>query len=969
LQNKSSDSCGELHDVYRTLNLHSLSRRFARMSLATKTAMATSILFLASILAIGAASLHAFRSQLIDVVVDEQNTLVTHVTDEVGTKLWSLLRVLKASAREIGEAELASSDAAQHYLDTNTGLFASVDRSVFLFSAEGILVAERPFRPNRRGDNASWRAYIRETIQHQRPVISEPFRTNVGDANMVLVVTMPVFANDGRFIGILSGSLGLTQPGMLGNLAKTVIGRSGHMFITSADGRVIMHPDRDRLSHRAYPPGANAHFDRALAGHEGTELTVDPSGREAFISYRRVSASGWIVGSVFPREEALIAVDALIQRFGTMLLVSCIIVLACVWGLTHRLMRPLRALTSHLASYTASERRIAPLSGVPNSGSGEIRSLTSAFNRLAARLHQREDALIETMRRYQLITENSSDLITKHTPSGTITYASPVSTATLGIAHTSLIERSLFELVHPDDFEMVREAFNDAARSGAQRTVAYRARHADQRQVWLETTMRLMAGERDGESEILCISRDIAERKRMEQRLHELARTDHLTSLPNRFLLEERFAAALMRVRREGSLVAILMIDIDRFKNINDTLGHGTGDALLRLAAAKLKSCLRDGDTLARWGGDEFVVLLPSLWDQDAAIGIARRCLASLQQPFTIDNENLHVSASIGVSFSSDAHTDAQVMLRNADTAMYRAKARGGSTLVVYESAMTAGARHRLTLENGLYQAIERGEFVLHYQPKVSARTGKLAGVEALIRWQHPVHGLLLPGQFIAIAEENGQIDAIGNWVLRSACLQMQAWFGRGLPRMPVAVNLSSRQFREESLAHAIKTVLRDTHFDPTLLELELTESLLMDDVERSTAVLRELKALGVSVALDDFGTGYSSLSYLKGFALDTLKIDRTFTSELPASDVNAAIVRATIALADGLKLNTVAEGVETRAQVDFLVRQGCDVLQGYLFARPMAPDEFLNYALASPTYLFARSGAEERETTLLPSA
>jgi len=952
------------HDVYRTFSPLAMSRRFTRVSLATRTAMATSMLFLAGILAVGAASLHAFRTQLIDVVVDEQGTLVTHVTDEVNSKLWTLLRVLKASAREIGEAELGSSDAAQRYLDTNTGLFAAVDRSIFLFSAEGILVAERPFRAGRRGDNASWRPYIRDTIKTQRPVISEPFRTNVGDANMVLVITMPIFSKDGTFIGILSGSLGLTQPGMLGNTSKTVVGRSGYLFITSADGSLILHPDRNRLSQPAYVRGANGLFDRALQGFEGTELTVDPNGREAFVSYRRVSSSGWIVASVFPKEEALLAVDALIERFAAVLLVACIVVLGSVWALTHRLMRPLRALTLHLASYTTTEGRIAPVRK-GGGGSGEIRSLTSAFNRLTSRLNQREDALIEAMRRYQLITENSSDLITKHAPSGAITYASAVSASMLGIPHASLVGRSLFELVHPDDFQAVREAFDEAWRSAAQRTISYRVRHADQRAVWVETTMRLMAANGSDAAELLCISRDIAERKRMEQRLHELARTDHLTGLPNRFLLEERFAAALTRVRREASLVGILMIDIDRFKNINDTLGHGTGDALLRLAAVKLKACLRDGDTLARWGGDEFVVLLPSLWDHDAAISIAKRCLASLQQPFSIEGESLHVSASIGVSFSSDAGSDAQVLLRNADTAMYRAKARGGSTFVVYESAMTAGARRRLTLENGLFQAIARGEFVLHYQPKVSARTGRLAGVEALIRWQHPIHGLLLPGQFIEIAEETGQIDAIGNWVLRTACQQMQSWYARGLPRMPVAVNLSSRQFREASLAQTIKAVLRETHLDPTLLELELTESLLMDDVERSTAVLHELKAIGVSVALDDFGTGYSSLSYLKGFALDTLKIDRTFTSELPSSDVNAAIVRATIALAEGLKLGTVGEGVETRAQADFLVRQGCDLLQGYLFARPMAPDTFLPYALASPTYLFTRAATEEREATV----
>jgi EAL domain-containing protein (putative c-di-GMP-specific phosphodiesterase class I) len=265
-------------------------------------------------------------------------------------------------------------------------------------------------------------------------------------------------------------------------------------------------------------------------------------------------------------------------------------------------------------------------------------------------------------------------------------------------------------------------------------------------------------------------------------------------------------------------------------------------------------------------------------------------------------------------------------------------------------------------MENALFHAIERDELILHYQPLISARTGRLAGVEALIRWRHPERGLVAPGEFIPIAEETGLIDEIGEWALRRACTQMHAWYDKGLPRIAVSVNLSGRQFRQDSLANSVKAVLEETNFDPNLLELELTESVLMDDVERSKTIVAELKALGVSIALDDFGTGYSSLSYLKGFHLDTLKIDRTFTSELMTSETNASIVRATVGLAKGLHLRTVAEGVETRAQADFLAKQGCDVLQGFLFARPMEPDAFLSFALASHTYLLSRSQHDEAE-------
>jgi diguanylate cyclase (GGDEF)-like protein/PAS domain S-box-containing protein len=947
--------------LYATQKIVSLFQRLKQPTLATRTSTATSLLFLAAILAVGMASLQSFRSQLTSVMIAEQDTLLDRVADNLDQKLLSLQRILMMSAIEMTEADVASSDAAQHYLDTNTGLFAAFDRSTFLFSAQGILLAERPFRPNRRGDNAAWRSYIRDTMRTQQPVISEPFLTNVGDANMVLVMTMPVFSKEGRMIGILTGSLGLTNPGMLGNIAKTLIGKTGYLYIVTADGKLIMHPDRKRLSQAAFAPLANPLFDRALKGFEGTEETLDENGRGALVTYQRVPSSNWIVAAVYPKAEAFFAVNDLILRFVEFLLVACVIVVAAVWVSMRYLMRPLVLLTRHLSNYTTIEERIAPLAG--DKGSGEIRALTTAFNRLTARLHEREDDLIETMQQYQLITENSTDLITKHEADGSITFASPVSASVLGIPHTALVNHSLFEYVHPEDFETVHKIFAEAVETKELRTVIYRARHADQRYVWFETTLRLMKSATGEETmKMLCISRDISDRKRMEQRLHELARTDHLTTLPNRFLLDERFAGGLAQARREGSLLAMLMIDIDRFKNINDTLGHGMGDTLLKLVGSKLKSCIRDCDTLARWGGDEFVLLLPGLQDSATAVTIARRCLTAVKEPFVIDGQNLHITASIGISVSPDSSAEAETLLKNADTAMYKAKARGGDSFIVYSADMSEGARSRLSMENALFHAIDRNELLLHYQPLISARTGRLAGVEALLRWQHPDYGLVPPGQFIPIAEETGLIDSIGEWVLRNACMQMDRWYQRGLPRISVSVNLSGRQFRQDSLATTIKAVLADTGFEPQKLELELTESVLMDDVARSKAILSELKALGVSIALDDFGTGYSSLSYLKGFKLDSLKIDRTFTSELMTSEANASIVRATITLAKSLHLRTVAEGVETRDQANFLVKHGCDVLQGFLFARPMEPTTFLCFAMASHTYLLSRSVPGEAE-------
>jgi len=935
--------------------------RPARWKLATKTSTAISILFLGAILAVGMASMSSFHEQLMNVLIEEQDNLVERIADNLDQKLLALQRALALSAIEITEADIASSDAAQRYLDSNTGLYAAVDRSTFLFTPEAIMLAERPYRANRRGLHAADRAYMRDTISTQQPVISEPFLTNIGDENMVLVVTTPVFAKDGRMIAILTGSLGLTHPGMLGNVAKTVIGKTGYLYIVTADGSLIMHPDRTRLSQKAFAPRANPLFDRALKGYEGTEMTVDSNGREALVSYRRVPSSNWIVAAVYPKDEAFIAVHDLIWRFVGLLLLACLLVVAAVWVLTRYFMRPLVVLTHHLATYSAADARIVPLAG--DTGSGEILELRSAFNRLTSRVHEREDALIETMHKYRLITDNSTDLITNHEPDGTITFASPVSASILGIPHGDLLGHTLCEFVHPEDLDIVRAAVAEVVQTRALSTIIYRARHVDQYYVWFETTLRLMKSNTGEETQkILCISRDISDRRRMEERLHHLARTDHLTTLPNRFQLDERIANGLAQSRREGSLLAMLMIDIDRFKKINDTLGHGGGDELLKLVGSTLKTCIRECDTVARWGGDEFVLLLPGLQDSNIALAIANRCLIAMKQPFVVDGQILHTSASIGICLSPNSSAGADMLLENADTAMYKAKARGGDCIIMYSPDMSAGARRRLLMENELFSAIERNELLLHYQPLISAKTGRLTGVEALIRWQHPDYGLVSPGEFIPIAEETGLIDTIGEWVLRTACTQMNDWYSRGLPKISISVNLSSRQLRQESLASTIKKVLKDTSFDSKNLELELTESFLMDDLSRSKSILAELKSLGVTIALDDFGTGYSSLSYLKGFALDTLKIDRTFIAELTTSEATASIVRATIGLAKGLCLKTVAEGVETREQADFLVKQGCDVLQGFLFARPMVPEAFFSFANAPRKILLSSSPREDSE-------
>jgi diguanylate cyclase (GGDEF)-like protein/PAS domain S-box-containing protein len=442
-----------------------------------------------------------------------------------------------------------------------------------------------------------------------------------------------------------------------------------------------------------------------------------------------------------------------------------------------------------------------------------------------------------------------------------------------------------------------------------------------------------------GQRFVLAVVRDVTERRELEDQLAHQAFHDSLTGLPNRALFVERLEHSLRRKARSGRHAAVLFMDLDNLKDVNDSLGHEAGDRLLVAVAKRLRGCLRDTETLARFGGDEFVILIDDATTGGVSSQLAERLLECLAPPFSLAGERVFVSASIGVAqhdpFSSDR---ANVLLSRADAAMYEAKRQGKARYATYDSAARVSNRDRLRMVNDLRAALERGEFLLHYQPEVALRTGAISHVEALVRWNHPRRGLVLPNEFVPLAEETGLIVPIGRWVLEEACAQVSRWqkIYPSTPPLVADVNLSARQFRQPDLARDVSEILRKTGLDPACLELEITEGVLMDDAPATGAVLEELKALGLRVAVDDFGTGYSSLSYLKRFPVDTLKIDRSFVGGL-GTDPDEALVSGMIGLARALRLEVVAEGVETERQVSSLKEMGCDMAQGYLFSRPLS--------------------------------
>jgi diguanylate cyclase (GGDEF)-like protein/PAS domain S-box-containing protein len=474
---------------------------------------------------------------------------------------------------------------------------------------------------------------------------------------------------------------------------------------------------------------------------------------------------------------------------------------------------------------------------------------------------------------------------------------------------------------------------------------------------WTEVHVSPVRNPDGGVTHCVCVLHDVTQTVAQQAELARQASHDALTGLPNRTMMSDRLAQAIAQARRRQEGVAVLWLDLDHFKFVNDTYGHQAGDELLVALSSRLRQTVRESDTVARLGGDEFVVLMPGIHNESDATVAAQKVLQALTTPFTVRDHLLHVSTSVGVSIFPQDGDDVEHLLMHADMAMYRAKSEGRNGFQFFNNAMRDINKQRDALARALHVALEENQFELHYQPKFDLHSGHMVGAEALLRWRHPEKGMVSPAEFIPVAEESGQIVQIGEWVLRTACTQAREWVHAWGADISMAVNVSARQFRQHDLPGTVRRVLQDTGLDGRHLELELTESLLMQQTEKVIAALQEVKAMGASLALDDFGTGFSSLSYLRRFPIDVIKIDRSFVWGMEQNDADAAIVRAIISMAHSLSMRVVAEGVETASQKAFLQGQQCDMAQGYLLGKPMPAPEIARLwhslqGLATPTSL-----------------
>jgi len=586
----------------------------------------------------------------------------------------------------------------------------------------------------------------------------------------------------------------------------------------------------------------------------------------------------------------------------------------------------------------AFETRYTPLTGADGRPNGVIGVATDITERVKA-----EEALQESEKKFRGLFHSATDAIFVFELDAAgaprpLVDVNDIACRRLACGRDELLRLSPLDLVSKEDAQVFLNNMRVLLSWG---DITFELTLTARNGARLPVEMSAHAFDVNNTKTIWAIARDISERKQAEETIRRQAYHDALTGLPNRMLFKERLNQSILQARRADHRLGLLFLDLDRFKNVNETLGHIVGDQLLQAVAERLAGSLKPDHILARLGGDEFTILLPRLARVEEAVKIAQKLLGALKAPVSLGGHELHVNASVGIALFPSDGEDAEMLLRNADTALYRAKEKGRNTYQLYAPLMNATAFERLVMENSLRHALRRNEFTVHFQPLLDIASGRVSGMEALLRWKHPELGLVYPEEFIPIAEETGLIVPIGEWALRTACAQNKAWQDKGYAPLVMSVNLSARQVQRDDVGETVARALRETDLDPRYLELEITESVAMQNDERTIGVLKSLRDKGVQIAMDDFGTGYSSLSYLKKLPLHTLKIDQSFVRDLTTDPNDAAIATTVIALGHNLNLTVTAEGVENREQLEFLRRQHCDKAQGYLLAQPLAAEEF----------------------------
>jgi len=904
-------------------------------SLKIRVVLAVALLFIVFAGLLTWLTLRHFDQNFRQNLYQDQFLLASTLAKALDDKLEQSQELLQLTARDVPAAALRDARVAQDFLDRQAALRAIFTDGLALLSEDGRLIAESPYLPGRRGRDLSGLDAYRSVSATRQPHISRPFASERAQGRPAITIGIPLFNIRGDMVGRLHGSIELEGRNFLSDLNHVRLGRTGYISLFTRERIFIANRNPQRILKPIVQPGLNPLVDRAVAGFEGSGTVVTSRGEEVMSSFKHLGTVPWLLSVNLPVAEAEEPLREARNLLLTGIAAGTLVVVVLIGLIMRRALTPLETLTRHVRSL---HDRPGPQRQLALQRDDEIGTLVQAFNDMVGRLDRQQQTLRESEARFRSLAELSTDWFWEQDEAFRFTQ---VSRGIYGADMVPHIGRTRWDqpVVSPDEagWEAHRALLN---RHEPFHDFIYQVRDSQGMVRTLSISGTPIFDEQGVFRGYRGVGSDITDRKAAEQRIEYLAYHDALTGLPNRLLVQDRFVQAMAQADRHQTRIALVYLDLDNFKTINDTLGHAAGDELLREVARRLRESVRDSDTISRQGGDEFLLMLGELSDTEVVAAVVLKIMDRLQEPVRIGTQELSVSASIGVAIGPEDGRDFETLRKKADMAMYRSKEAGRNAYHFFDPTMDAEAGEHLLMRNGLRRALERDEFLLHYQPQYDLASGQLTGVEALIRWQHPELGLVAPARFIGVAEESGLIVAMGDWVLQQACQQAMRWRRAGLPPLTLAVNLSAIQFKRGQVEQSVRRALEASGLPPHLLELELTESILIQNMESVLSSVRALKEVGVKLAIDDFGTGYSSLAYLKQLDIDLLKIDQGFVRDLASDPDDAAIVRAIIQMARSLNLRTLAEGVETGQIRDQLRAFGCDAAQGYFYSQPVPAPE-----------------------------
>lgn len=917
-------------------------------SLKTRVTLFTLVLFLTSIWSLVFYADSALRQDVKSLLGKQQYLTASLLAAEVNRELESSLHTLNLVAAEITPEMMSNRKLLQKTIESLPIFQEKFTTGTYITDSQGVAIASMPLSVNRLELSYLDRDYIRDVLKSGLPVIGQPVIGRVVNVP-VLGLSVPIFDQYKNVIGVLAGVINLTNTKALVELHQTYLDKEERFLIVDAKHRMIVTAsEQDRILEQLPPVGVNLALDRFIDGFEGVEIFVNPKGEEVLTAVKQIPIAGWYAGISLSTQVAFAPIRKLERNFLLAAIFLSLFASAMAWWILSRQLAPLQLMAAQLSGYMDGQHTELKLT---YDRSDEIGQLVQSFNRLIDELANRQKLLKDSTELHRMAFRTSPDAVSiSKIPSGVYLDVNDGFTKLFGWSRDEVVGKTSSDLeiwLHRED----RNGFIQTLESTG---------HCENFEVTFLTRNgkpipALVSGNTmilNGEPCLLAITHDISIRKAALEEIQELSFTDTMTGLPNRRFYSERFIESLSYSLAHDQLCALIYIDLDNFKSLNESFGHDKGDLLLRQVAKRIKESVRDIDLIMRISGDKFLVLLENL-NSSAQLAtveteqIMIKLLKVLSLPYQLSGLEHFSSCSMGAALFGDQQESAVAVLNKAELAMYQAKASGRNTWRFYSPEMQVLVSARAILEASLREALRDQQFLLYYQPQVDEH-GTVVGVESLIRWQSPQRGMVSPSDFIPLAEETGLIVPLGMWALEEACRQLVRWSENPeRAHLTIAVNVSANQFNQEDFVSQVLSILQRTGALPDRLKLELTESVLVNQVERVIEKMNVLKSAGVKFSLDDFGTGFSSLSYLKRMPLDQLKIDQAFTRDILTDANDEAIAKTVVALGKTLGFSVIAEGVETQAQRHTLFAIGCVLYQGYLFSKPLPIEELESYLIS----------------------